>query len=323
MKQIAILKTSVALSILLSITANSVAGECGFQLAFERPDEGGVKTVKVYEGNPVPSLNGVKPLLFISDLKVNTDGTKISYHQDDPTGRRCVQNPNNKPCAINNIRNAFRNHRKPVSDFIAVRDAGYPPAATWRVLSKNIIEQNKTTKKPCITSDGYLVSMTADVAIPGGFNKVGDCDQSKWIDALTMPGVVLPKNTRSAPSQFKAKGVRKRSMIIALAPSAKNLSVAGIVGDFGPVNELGEGNIALNRALNGMPNTEQPLHRRDAILRFQTKSAAVILIPGRQSIHKRPISAGSIKNAGDALLADLGGLEKLYRCIRDEVSSTF
>src|SRR4051794_39864927 len=100
------LKRGIATAVLaLSLPANAFAAACGFQHAFDRPDENGTQTVKVFRGNAVAELGNQRPLLFITTLKVNTDGTKISYHQDDPTARRCVDNPNAGPCAINNIRN--------------------------------------------------------------------------------------------------------------------------------------------------------------------------------------------------------------------------
>jgi hypothetical protein len=162
----------VAAVIAAPASTGAFAGQCGFQHAFSRPDEGGSVTVKVFRGNAVPALGNRRPLLFIvPSLKVNTDGTKISYHQDDPTGRRCQNNPALTPCAINNVQNAFRNSDRPVSDFEAVRNAGYPSPRTFQVLSPKIIEKNKNTGKPCITADGYLVSMTADVAVDGGFTR--------------------------------------------------------------------------------------------------------------------------------------------------------
>jgi hypothetical protein len=300
-----------------------LAGECGFQHSFTRSDEGGAASVKVFEGNPVPSLGNARPLLFITSLKVNTDGTKISYHQDDVTGRRCASDPSATPCSINNIRNAYRDHNRPVSDFTAVRDAGFPTQKTWQVLSGDIIEKNASTQKPCITPDGYLVSMTADVAVNGGFNRVGDCDQSKWIDALSMPAVVLPKGTNATPSQFNARGVGKRSLVVAFSRSATSRTVYGIVGDFGPVKEIGEANIAMNRKLNGLVDSDQPKHRQDAIDRFQAGRSAILLFPGSGFVLARPISSDRIAEAGTSALERFGGAQKLYGCIRDEIDPQF
>jgi len=316
-------RAALSSALILSSTVGAFPAECGFQLSFTRPDENGTSTVKVFRGNPVAELNGMRPLLFITTLKVNTDGTKISYHIDDVTGRRCASNPSSTPCSINNIRNAYNNAARPVSDFEAVRDAGFPNPKTWQVLSSDIIEKNSQTNKPCTTPDGYLVSMTADVAVAGGFNRVGDCDQSKWIDALTAPAIVLPKQTNSVPSQFTARGVVKRSLVVGFSRRATNRTVYGIVGDYGPARELGEANIAMNRKLNGLAENDQPKHRQDAIDRFQAGRTAVLLFPGEEFILARPITGAKIAEAGDKALTRFGGSEKVYKCIHDEIDANF
>ncbi|HKB41542.1 MAG TPA: hypothetical protein VKD72_34270, partial [Gemmataceae bacterium] len=235
---------------------------------------------------------------------------------------RCQTNPVAGPCAINNIRNAYRDSQKPESDFTAVRDAGYPDR-TWQVLSPDIIEKDARTGKPCITPDGYLVSMTADVAIDGGFSRVGDCDPSKWIDALTVPAIVIPKNSSVLPSQFLQLGVVKRSLVVAVSRSATKRIVPGVVGDLGPAKELGEASVAMNRALNGLPDTEQPIHRQDVIARFQAGRTAVLLFPGSEFVLARPITGARVAEAGADVLTKFGGVEKLYGCIKEEVDPAF
>jgi hypothetical protein len=249
-------------------------------------------------------------LFFSTSLKVNTDGTKISYHQDDPTGRRCEADPSARPCAINNIRNAYRNHKKPESEFTAVRNAGYSSPKTWQVLDPKIIEKRASTGKPCITPDGYLVSMTADVAVAGGFNRVGDCDQSKWIDALTAPAIVLPKN-----SQFLSFGVGKRSLVVALSSSPAHRAVFGVVGDIGPAEEIGEANIAMNRELNGLPaRRHQPVPGRPL---------STPPVSGADFVPDRPIFGSRIATAGADALAKFGGAPKLIDSIHDEIDPAF
>jgi hypothetical protein len=312
------LQRLVALVPVVAIPLNAVAGACGFQRLFQQADEGGAQTVQVYQGDPVPALGNARPLLFITSLKVNTDGTKISYHQDDVTGRRCAADPTATPCAINNIRNAFRNHKRPVSDFVAIRDAGYPNPHTWQVLSPNIIERDAKSGKPCITSDGYLVSMTADVAIAGGFNLQGNCDQAKWIDALAVPALVIPGESR-----FLALGVAKRTTVIAFSRSGTKRVVPGIVGDIGPRAELGEASVAMNRKLNGLPETEVPRHRGDAIERFQAGRTAVLVFPGKAAVLARPITPQRADDSGRATLAKFGGDSKIYGCIKEEIDPSF
>ena len=298
------------------------ASECNFKHVFTRPNAGG-PDVKVYEARAVALPNGKHPLLFITSLKVNTDGAIISYHQDDPTGNRCDANPNNKPCAINNIRNAYRDSSKPESDFVAIRNAGYPNPKTWQVLSGDIIEKNANTGKPCITPAGYLVSMTADVAVAGGFDKVGDCDPSKWIDALTAPAIVLPKKTTSNPSEFIANGVKMRSLVVAVSKSPSHRTVFGIVGDHGPANKIGEANIAMNRELNGLQPNDQPKHRKDAVNRFQAGPTAILLFPGPDFVLDRPISGSRIATAGATALTVFGGAPKLINCIKTDIDPAF
>jgi|GEM_PF-1338721 len=299
------------------------ASQCNFKHVFSRPDERGTATIKVYEAKAIALSGGKHPLLFITSLKVNTDGTKISYHQDDPTGNRCETDPGAKPCAINNIRNAYRDPARPVSDFTSLRNAGYPTPKTWQVLSKDIIEKDARTDKPCITPDGYLVSMTADVAVASGHNRVGDCDQSKWIDALTAPAIVLPKETASKPSEFIENGVKMRSLVVAVSKSPNPRTVFGIVGDHGPVNEIGEANIAMNRELKGLPANDQPKHRKDAVNRFQAGRTAILLFPGPDFVLDRPISGSRIATAGANALAKFGDAQKLINCIHADIDVDF
>jgi hypothetical protein len=301
-----------------AIPLNTLAQPCGFQRAFLQPDEKGTATVQVYRAAPVAALGNQRPLVFITSLKVNTDGTKVSYHQDDPTGRRCLNDAGARPCAINNIRNAFLRPSRPVSDFEAVRDAGYPAERTWQVLSDQIIEKSKRTGKPCLTGDGYLVSMTADVAVPGGFARQGDCDPTKWIDALTIPALVIPGG-----SPFAGFGVAKRSLVVALSASTTQRVVPGVVGDFGPSNEIGEASVAMNRSLNGLDATDLPRHRVDAIERFQAGRTAVLVFPGPSSVLARPITPERVSDAGSDALARFGGADRVYRCIRSEIDSAF
>ena len=313
--------TGVAAGVFAAVASGTclATGQFGFKEVFTRPDEGGRKTVKVYQAKNVTLPNGEHPYLFITSLKINTDGALISYHQDDPTGNRCKSNPGASPCAINNIRNAYRNHTRPVSEFTAIRNAGYPIPRTWKVLSSHIIEKNKTTGKPCITRNGYLVSMTADVAVPGGFNKVGDCDPSKWIDALTMPAIVLPKK----PSQFNSNGIKMRSLVVAVSGGPSHRTVPGIVGDLGPSNEIGEANIAMNRELNGLAANDRPKHRTDAVRRFQAGPTAILMFPGKEFRLGRPITGNTIATAGAKALMDFGGGQKLLQCIHKEIDPKF
>src|ERR1700722_3071349 len=94
--------------------AAAVPDPCVFTQAFDRADEQGKAKVHVYQGQPESVAGGVAPLVFVSDLKVNTDGTRISYKVDDPTAQHG---------AINDMRNAMRSGAK-MADFTAIAATG-------------------------------------------------------------------------------------------------------------------------------------------------------------------------------------------------------
>jgi hypothetical protein len=296
-KGIACLTLSAAL---LASTAH--AQDCGFRHAFDRPDERGTAVVHVYEGQSEPALQGARPLLFVTSLKVNTDGTRISYN---------VQDPRAQTRAINDIRNAMHSGHT-VAEFQAIAAAGWRPTSrTWQILSDGVIEQNAQTHLPCVDHDGYLVSMTSDVAVDGGWGRVGDCDQSKWIDALTVPAIVLPLGH----TQFRARGAVMRSPAIALSLSRPGHAVAGIVGDSGPAQELGEASVEMNRMLNGLPDGAVPANAHDAIARFQAGRSAVLIFPGARNLVARPLTAHQVATASGDLFTQWGGEARLRSCL--------
>ena len=79
----------------------------------------------------------------------------------------------------------------------------------------------------------------------------------------------------------------------------------------------------MNRKLNGLPETDQPKHRQDAIARFQAGRSAILVFPGAASVLARPITAARVAEAGNEAMAKFGGVEKLYGCIKDEVDASF
>lgn len=295
-----------ASGVFTSVGASAATEACGFKLEFTQADEGGTKSVRVYRAGAGAKVGDERPFAFVvPNVKVNTDGTRISYKVDDPRGQNG---------AINNIRNAYRNPKKPVSDFEQIRDAGWKPASrVWEVLSRNIIEEDARIGRkglPCMDSAGYLVSMTADVAVDGGFNKVGDCDQSKWIDALTVPALVLP-----AGSKFQSNGAGKRNVVVAISLGSERRVAVGIVGDTGPADEIGEASVEMNRILNGLPVGAIPVNRQDAKDRFQAGKTVFLVLPGSGNRVPRPITADTVSAFAAERLKEWGGLERLEGCL--------
>ena len=225
--------------------------------------------------NPRSIAGDVAPLAFVSDLKVNTDGTRISYKVDDPTAQHG---------AINDMRNAMRSGTK-LADFTAIAATGWMPfIGPWEVLSDQVIEKDKATGKPCVTTDNYLVSKTSDVAVAGGFSRDGDCDQSKWIDALTIPALVLPEGN----TEFKARGALTRTPVVVMTLDSSRRIAFGIVGDYGPSDELGEASVEMNRVLNGLALGSVPTNGHDAIAHYQAPRSVVLLFPGATNrVHTR------------------------------------
>jgi hypothetical protein len=99
--------------------------------------------------------------------------------------------------------------------------------------------------------------------------------------------------------------------------------VYGIVGDFGPPKQIGEATVAMNRALNGLPDNDRPKHRQDVKDRFQAGRTAVLLFPGREFVLSRPISKDRIEVSGNDALTKLGGADRLYECIKAEIDPAF
>lgn len=290
---------AAALLLCLALPLPAVA-DCKVQRAFVRADERGTRTVPVFEGERSPALNGNRPLFFVvPSVKVNTDGTSRSYNRDDPRAQRL---------AINDMRNAMK-RGKTIAEFEGVAAANWPLPLTWSVLLPNVIEADKASGKPCVDAQGYMVSMTSDVAVLGGFARVGDCDQSKWLDALEIPALVLP----GGATQFHAREASTRSPVVAMALGTRNLA-PGIVGDHGPADELGEASVEMNRMLQGLPPGTVPTSNRDAIARFQGPRSVVMVMPGNSLRLARPIDAASTATRVQALFDAWGGKAKLAEC---------
>ena len=296
---------SLAITIFLAhASAQSASDACGFVRAFNQPDEGGAQSVHVYRGGASTTIGGARPFAFVvPDVKVNTDGTRISYAADDPRA---------KTKAINDIRNAYNKPSRPIADFEAVRDAGWKPAArVWDVLSSKIIEKDARPGqegRPCLDDKGFLISMTAIRAKNSGVQ--GDCDQSKWVDALTVPAFVLPGG-----SQFEQGGVTLGNIIVGLTLREPRKIVLGIVGDIGPHNEIGEASVEMNRILNGLPQGAIPGNRLDAEAKFQGPKTLFLILPGKANRISQPINAKSVKSSAEARFNAWGGQARLEACM--------
>jgi hypothetical protein len=297
---------SATIVVLLAPGLVAQTPECDFSLAFRRADEKKPNNINVYRDNKSIAPFG-QALAFVDELKVNTDGTRRSYHLTDTRG---------ESKAINSVANAISTNK--VKDFEALRDAGFPAPKSRQQLG-DVIEFAKQPSKPCIGPGDFLVSMTSVGAVPGVFNKQGDCDQSKWLDALTVPALVLPKpSCKGCKTEFDNAGATNRNFVVAMTVAPPHTIAYGIVGDKGPVDQLGEASVGMNARLNNLPANAEPTNYKDAIARFQAPKSIVLIIPGEKGRVSFPkdakINAAHVEAEAKPLFEAWGGAARLRAC---------
>lgn len=301
-----LLAATAALAYLLQ-PASAWAQTCDMAPAFTRSDERGTVQRQVYG-----DAAGIA-LAFADRLKVNTDGTRISYNMDDPWASQrainyLVNGLSSYPCREADPQLEGRPcSRAQLAAFTALREAGWAPQATARRLMGNVFEFG-SDGTPCVTPDGYLVSMTS-IGAREEHPAPGDCAQDKWLDALTVPTLVIP----SGNNQFAAHGVRMRSLAAVYNESTGTITFA-FVGDGGPRNELGEGSVALNARVNGLPAGSTPANYRDALNRFQTQRSVILFFRGEDARLAYPLTVERLDAEGARLLEAWGGAERLRSC---------
>jgi hypothetical protein len=290
----------VAVALMTLATPAVAQPACTVAPAFDRTDEGGRTTLTVYRETDVPEASA--PYLFVSGLKVNTDGTKISYKVDDPHAEHG---------AINDMKYALTKGST-IDEYRAIAAADWLPLdKTWSILNPDVIEQAKDGK-PCVTPDGYLVSMTSVGSVADAYDRVGDCDQSKWLDSLSVPALVLP----TGHTEFRAHGITTRSVGVAMTVDPSHRLSLGIVGDEGPPDQLGEASVAMNNELNGMPPDAVPTSDADAVERFQGPPSIVILFPGSENRLGFPLTRDSVEAGAKAAFDAWGGEARLVACLQ-------
>jgi hypothetical protein len=179
-----------------------------------------------------------KIILFQTNLRVNTDGSPLSYHPQDPRG---------KTKALNNICNGIAVRRvgsdgnlcftafgDAIRVFEKFRDSNFqtvPPGfrITWKSVLATVKENGKDV--PCVFKSGefkgYFGSLTAlknDLT-----TNRGECDVNDQVNPMTVPALVLA----GGQNPVKAFGAQVGDLLIAFNPRTQ-LFTAAIIGDTGP-----------------------------------------------------------------------------------------
>lgn len=275
-------------------------------IAFQQPDEGGVTNVY--------SDPAGRALLFVDDLKINTDGTRRSYSVEDFWG---------KSRALNNLCNAMSDACAGLSDgelqkrrelTQAAAAAGWPADLLAKTrISRSIIPFKQG--KPCPAVDGFLVSATSLTKRP-----ITDvCDISSYVDALAVPALVIPGKPQGGTSAFAARGAAIGDLAVAATPSGNNV-VYAVVGDTGPARQLGEASIALNGKLLG--RTQEPANYDEVRGRgnyhgrgWSVPKAAVLIFPKSRDATNPYLTTSRIDGAAKQAFEAWGGLPRLNACI--------
>ena len=297
-----------ALLALLSLSAHAV--DCGMSLSFKQKDgnaKGGATAVW--------SASDKASLLFVEGLNVNTDGTRRSYSVGDFWGETTAFNNlcNAMSDACGGLDKAGLRARRIATEEAAA--AGWPAdkLAQTRISSSIIPFKDG---KPCPAVDGFLVSATA-LAKP----QIADrCDIENYLDALSTPAIVIPKNpSKVVQSEFARRNARVGDLVVTMVPGAAE-PVFAVVGDTGPSGELGEGSIALNgRLLDKSAAPANYLEVRGkspyAGRGWTVPKAAVLIFPGSRDSANPYMSTERIDAAAAQRFETWGGVQRLKACV--------
>ena len=242
---------------------------------------------------------GQKPIiLFQTTLRVNTDGSPLSYHPQDPRGR---------DKALNNICNAIvvkkvgsdanlcrTSFGAAIGVFEKFRDANYQTVPDgFRITWANVLATTKSQGRdvPCVFASGpfqgYFGSLTA---LKNGLTgDKGECDAKDQVNPIAVPALVLV----GGKNVVKEFGAGVGDLVVAFNPKTLRVSSA-IIGDTGPEDNLGEGSVLLNMRLLGA--TAPPTNRAEAFkLSIEDAQILVAIIPASRAFQRvRPYTTENI-----------------------------
>jgi hypothetical protein len=238
-------------------------------------------------------------ILFQTTLRVNTDGSPLSYHPHDLRGR---------DKALNNICNAIVVKRAgsdanlcltefgaAIGVFEKFRDTKYQTVPDgFRITWANVLATARSEGRdvPCVFTSGpfqgYFGSLTA---LQNGLTgDKGECDVNDQVNPISVPALVLVGGN----NVVKEFGARVGDLVVAFNPKTLRVSSA-IIGDTGPRDNLGEGSVLLNMRLLGA--TVPPANKAEAFtLSIENAQILVAIIPASRAFREvKPYTAENIE----------------------------
>jgi hypothetical protein len=240
-----------------------------------------------------------KIILFQTNLRVNTDGSPLSYHPEDPRGRTKALNNICNGIAVrrvgSNANLCFTAFGEAIRVFEKFRDSDFqtvPPG--FRINWKNVLATVQENGKdvPCVFKSGEFKGYSGSLtALKNGLttNK-GECEINDQVNPMTVPALVLA----GGQNPVKAFGAQVGDLLIAFNPRTQHFTAA-IIGDTGPEDNLGEGSVSLNMKLLG---TTTPPTNKEETFRLSIENAKVLIaiIPGSRLFNvAKPYTAENIE----------------------------
>jgi hypothetical protein len=253
---------------------------------------------------------------------VNTDGSPLSYHPQDPRGRTKALNNICNGIAVRRVNSnknlCFSEFGKAIQVFEQFRDSNFQTVPTgFRISWQNVLATVKENGKdvPCVFRSGeysgYFGSLTA---LKNGLTtNRGECDVNDQVNPMTVPALVLA----GGQNPVRTFGAKLGDLLIAFNPRTQ-LFTAAIIGDSGPADNLGEGSVSLNMKLLG--TTTPPTNKEETFrLSIENTKVLIAIIPGSRLFNvAKPYTAENINERIDQWRTEAGfaTLEKLLETMK-------
>lgn len=164
-------------------------------------------------------------------------GIPVYYDKEEASGRELISYSAGLMIDADGDPRAY--HPDGVSGLDSLSSAGYPRGG-WRNILAVDQNDNAYVQKYGDPAPGFFVSMTTYRHKPNGM-RIPQTDPRSWVDAGKVPYVVVPPQVRMLPA-----GIVLGCKVIV---KYRDKVVQAVVADIGPRTKIGEGSIALAKAL--------------------------------------------------------------------------